>query len=380
MQQTILTKPYIWIALTMCFIFGGGITSDLMANDDNYFDYLPKYRKFKDHYQIDKIEYRDKRTIVYFRYVVQESGYTNFFGGNHPESWYLRTPPRMRGLEIQFQLLEIQNIKINEELRLETLTHVPEVHYETKSGDVITCQMHFVRVPKYIRMLDLVQGQDGDQDQDRLNCFDIMIKSKDSPILGQEQDATKTEQRFTSSNSVMPVSNNTGNPGNNPAPKPNLNGTYDGSTADPIDYMPKSMSSIEDLSCNERVILPAVHFRDNEVQFSGRVNATKDVRLLARYLKIFPNARMRLHGHTDIHGDAIKNLSLSHDRALYIRRTLVQMGISKSRIEVHYYGGTQPLKTFPNGGDPNRRVEAEVICDGDTSSGPQVIIKDRQSN
>lgn len=380
MQQTTRVKAHLWIVLILCFTLGGAAPTVVFANDgdSNYFDYLPKYRKFRDYYQIDKLEYREKRTIVYFRYIVQEDGYVNFFSGKHPDSWYLRTPPRMRGLEMQFKLLEIQNIQVNGELKLETLLHVPEVKYETKKGDVVTCEIHFIRVPKYIRMLDLVEGQDGDQDQDRLNCFDIMIKSKDSPILGKEQDATKVQERFNNTQTAAPVylSNNTPTPMRE-VPETNIN--YNQSSADPIDYIPKTMVSIYDLKCNKRVVLPAVRFKDNEVEFSGRINAMKDVRTLARYMRLYSQARMRLHGHTDVHGDKIKNLNLSNDRALYVRRTLVQMGIEKSRIEVFYYGGTQPLKTFPNGGNANRRVEAEVICNDEQPSGPQVTVEDKQN-
>ncbi len=347
-----------------------------VAQADSYIDYIPKYRKFKSHYQIDMIEYKDKRTIMHFRYVVQEEGTTHFYNGNHPNSWYLRTPPRMRGLEIQFKQLEIKDIRINDEQKLETLTHIPEITYDTDRGDVVTFKVHFVRIPHYIRMLDMIEGQDGDLDDEGLNCFDIMVKTKESPMLGTPDNRKRMEERFAesipyvkpkaqpktttvASNTTKKSNNSTLNPGiqkTEPTPNPTPR------EKEPIDYMPKALSSLDDMKCSERVILPNVTFRDNEVNFSGRVKALQNIRVVAEYLKAYPKANIILHGHTDIQGAHHKNLELSRERALSVKRSLVSMGVKRERIKIYFYGGKQPLTKYKNGGKENRRVEVEPIC------------------
>lgn len=363
------------LGITLLLLFVG--SSMLWATgEENYFDYLPKYRKFKSHYQIDKIEYRDKRTIIYFRFVAQKNGAISFYSGAHPNSWYLRTPPRMRGIEVQFKLLEIKDIRVNNDLRLSTLTNVPEVDYEMTRGDVITCEMHFVRIPHYIRMIDLIQGEDGDMDQERLNCFDILVKTKGSPILGTKESAQQTETRFEAafpyikpkvkSNSLSSAERASQAKKEAEAKE---NGTKpfkkvidDNADNKPIDYVPNAMSSLTDLECNRRVTLPSVIFKEDEVKFDGRVRAMQDIKVLKRYLDIYPYAKLTLHGHTDIHGDDFQNLELSRERALAVKLSLVKMGIDRERIEVFFYGGRQPIKGMESGNERNRRVEAEAIC------------------
>ncbi len=349
----------------------------LLANDEeNYFDYLPKYRKFKSHYQIDKIEYRDKRTIIYFRFVLQNNGVVSFFSGSHPDAWFLRTPPRMRGIEVQFKLLEIRDIRINNELKLEALTHVPEVDYETTRGDVVTCEMHFVRVPSYIRMLDLIQGKDGDNDQNRLNCFDILVKTKENPMLGSPNDSKTTSDRFEQSfpfvkpkvqSSSLSLTEKEQQKKQEELAKNNGKEPYKevidkGTEPRPIDYRPGAMTSMSDLSCNTRVILPSITFKEDEVKFNGRVKAMLDIKALYDYLSYYPNSKIILHGHTDIHGNHIKNLELSRERAMAVKLELVKMGIDRNRVEIFFYGGRQPLQGLEQGGEANRRVEAEPIC------------------
>ncbi|WMX17185.1 MULTISPECIES: OmpA family protein [unclassified Aureispira] len=374
-----------------------------VSANNSFFDYLPKYRKFKSHYQIDKIEYQEKRTIIHFRYVVQESGTTTFYNGNHPNSWYLRTPPRMRGLEIQFKQLEVANIAINNEVKRTSLTNVPEISYDLNRGDVVTCEVHFVRIPRYIRMLDMIDGKDGHLDQDKLNCFDIMIKTKDNPLLGKSENMVAVVNRFEQSFSYIKPKVQEGSPsvastssqprsysttGSSTRPsttrptttrptttRPSSSSTTRPSstseerevvninqTPEPIDYMPGALTSMVDLKCDTRVYLPDVVFKEDETKFSGRVKAIQNIRVIVEYVNTYTNARINLYGHTDIHGNPRKNLDLSRERALAVKRELVNMGINPNKISVYFFGGTQPLSKYKNGGSPNRRVEVEPIC------------------
>lgn len=369
-----------------------GAIQMVSANDDNFFDYLPKYRKFKSHYQIDQIEYQEKRTIVHFRFVAQETASVTLYNGTHPNAWYLRTPTRMRGLEIQFKQLDITEIAINNEIKRAALSTVPEISYKLNRGDVVTCQVHFVRIPNYIRMLDMIDGKDGELDENKHNCFDIMIKTKENQLLGTSDNMLAVVQRFEksftyitpkvarnemiiastnnqpSTNSLNP---NTSTTSNLAAPTTTIttSKTVDkketiniGHAPEPIDYMPVALSGIGELKCNTRVYLPNVVFDEDEVKFSGRVKAIQNIKVVAEYLHTYQNARVNLYGHTDIHGSLRKNLDLSRERAMAVKRELVAMGVDSEKISVYFFAGEQPLKKYPNGGTANRRVEVEPIC------------------
>ena len=134
------------------------------------------------------------------------------------------------------------------------------------------------------------------------------------------------------------------------------------SKPEPIDYMPGALSGVGDLKCNTRVYLPNVVFRENETKFSGRVKAIQNIRIVAEYLNDYPAARVNLYGHTDIHGNKRKNLDLSRERALAVKRELVNMGVEANRVSVYFFGGEQPLTKYKNGGSANRRVEVEPLC------------------
>jgi len=395
MNVLVFTKKLPKIGLLLLTFLMTGFQT--VQAENSFFDYLPKYRKFKSHYQIDKIEYNDKRTIIHFRFVVQQSGNTTFYSGAHPSSWYLRTPARMRGLEIQFKQLEVANIAINNEIKLLSLTSVPEISYDLKRGDVVTCQVHFVRIPNYIRMLDFIQGKEGHLDQDKHNCYDIMIKTKSNPLLGRAENSDQVVQRFeksfnyikpkiaekpvvastytttprTSTVNTSTTSRTTTRPStattrtNTTTTRPEKRETVDIGHArapEPIDYMPGALSGVGDLVCNTRVYLPNVVFKENEIKFSGRVRAIQNIRVVAAYVKDYPDARINLYGHTDIHGSKRKNLDLSRERALSVKRELVNMGIDSKKISVFFFGGEQPLKKYRNGGTANRRVEVEPLC------------------
>ncbi|CAA6829168.1 MAG: OmpA/MotB domain protein [uncultured Aureispira sp.] len=377
--------PKITILLLLFLVSG----METVSANSSFFDYLPKYRKFKSHYQIDKIEYQEKRTIIHFRYVIQESKVATFYNGNHPNSWYLRTPTRMRGVEIQFKQLEVANIAVNNEVRRASLTNVPEISYDLNRGDVVTCQVHFVRIPRYIRMLDMIDGKDGHMDQDKLNCFDIMIKTKDNPLLGNSDNMVAVVSRFeqsfkyvkpkTEEDSVMSASTSTqplDQASSTRLPtttRPTITRPSTTTTEkrevvnitqepEPIDYMPAALASMADLTCDVRAYLPDVVFKEDETKFSGRVKAIQNIRMIADYVKSYTNAQINLYGHTDIHGNPRKNLELSRERALAVKRELVNMGVKPDKISIYFFGGSQPLKQYKNGNSLNRRVEVEPVC------------------
>lgn len=363
------------------------LSIDCISNE-KYFDYLPKYRSYNNHYQIDKIEYRKDRTIIYFRFIIEKSGNHVFHGNAHPQSWFLRTPLRMRDLREKYSLLSINNINVNGSRILNTLTTIPEVSFPLNKGDVVTCELNFEKLPYYIRMLDLIEGEGGNYDQGKHNCFDLMIKSSSSSLLGSEQNYSKVVMKFEETfdylkyrevNTKTPktnkskvensvVSSNQNIPNNSVKEKTVVVSSRgdqlieNSGVPEPIDYMPKTANSIVDFECNERILLPNLNFREEEIKFLGRIKAIQSLKIVVAYLNKFKDSRIKLHGHTDIYGNRKRNKELSKLRAFYVRNELKRMGIPYDRMSVYYYGGDNPLKKYRNGGSQNRRVEIEPIC------------------
>ena len=86
---------------------------------------------------------------------------------------------------------------------------------------------------------------------------------------------------------------------------------------------------------------------------------------LAKIVKILreKDARIRIEGHTDSQGTAPFNQTLSVQRALSIKKYLVQKGIERENLAVAGYGSSKPVATNATeaGRAVNRRVEFIVI-------------------
>ncbi|MEO9588998.1 MULTISPECIES: OmpA family protein [Marinobacter] len=97
-----------------------------------------------------------------------------------------------------------------------------------------------------------------------------------------------------------------------------------------------------------------------ELKSSGEAT----VRRLAEFMAEYENRRVRVEGYTDSTGEASYNQGLSERRAEAVRDTLVDMGISRSRVETKGFGEQFPVASNDTSGgrQQNRRVEI-VISD-----------------
>jgi outer membrane protein OmpA-like peptidoglycan-associated protein len=78
------------------------------------------------------------------------------------------------------------------------------------------------------------------------------------------------------------------------------------------------------------------------------------------FLKKNQKAEVALHGHTDVMGDAQKNMELSVSRAKVVADYLISKGITDNRIQYQGFGGSKPLFVDPKTEEEralNRRVE-----------------------
>jgi outer membrane protein OmpA-like peptidoglycan-associated protein len=336
----------------------------------DFCDYIPRYRKLKSHYQIDKILYKGQRTIVHFRFLAQGKESIHFYSGAHPSSWFLRTPARARGVQTEFKQIEISDLKINGLLTKDVLdAKIPNISYNVERGDVVTFALHFRRIPIHIRKVDLIEGQNGHLDGDKHNCFDIMVKTARNPMLGKAENTKELVKRFERTFTYAKTAQT--DPKKAVARRVSVSRSSEKKVAvaapkktpEPIDYTPKNLVDMSSLECEMRVILPNVNFKEESAKFDGRMKALGNIRFVKDYLKIYPSSKVNLYGHTDIYGNPVKNRNLARERAMVIKRELVRYGIDPSRITVLSMGGENPLPEYKQGGSANRRVEVEPICE-----------------
>jgi len=84
---------------------------------------------------------------------------------------------------------------------------------------------------------------------------------------------------------------------------------------------------------------------------------------ILQVLQDAPDMRLRIEGHTDSEGGEATNLELSRERAVSVRKYLVQEGIDPDRLIANGFGETRPIDTnrTPRGRSVNRRVEFHII-------------------
>jgi len=339
----------------------------------DYTDYMPKYRTMTSGFMLAKIDYTPEEMIVFFRYVAyKENDKITFHGAKTEYAWRLTTsaPTQVSSVYSVTRLAEIHNIRINDESKTKLLDADEKKEFVAKKGDVITCEIHFKVMPRTVRTVHMLGGDVDRQGTFKFNCNDILIKSKESPMLASEVLMNTAIKRFYDKQSYVSYPDIKDVTSTNEleelaevkkAARPKAVNPLE-KALEPIDYMPKRMTSTKDMGCNERVILTNVYFRDNKADFSGRVKAMKTISLIVDYLEFHPRSRIVLHGHTDIFGNSFKNLELSKKRVLMVKRTMISKGIDANRVITVHHGGSQPLLQYKAGGEMNRRVEAEILC------------------
>jgi outer membrane protein OmpA-like peptidoglycan-associated protein len=86
---------------------------------------------------------------------------------------------------------------------------------------------------------------------------------------------------------------------------------------------------------------------------------------LANVLIKKPEWKLQISGHTDNVGASQANLILSKKRAEAVRDFLVEKGVDKLRLNVLFFGETQPIadNNTDEGRQKNRRVEMTIVFD-----------------
>lgn len=365
-QTSFLTFLCCWVVFCSSILTSQALPNDF---DDSYSDYLPRYRTMSESFLISKIEYTSTSMIVSINYVAEkEEEKVTLYGSNQPEAWKIKTGNGSRAAAAYaiLKVADVHNVSINKILQTESLASNARKNYTIQKGDLLSCELHFEKLPNQVRIAHLIGGDQLDNGTARINCQDLQIKSKDNATLGSISQMEASLERFyhykeavnfpSNENDVLAHNKKPVEAVGEPMEKPLEH------SLKPINYMPKSLSSAEDMACNERLILNNVYFQDDKAEFSGRVKAMKTISVVVEYLKYHPDAKIVLHGHTDIFGNAFKNLELSKKRVWAVKSTITSRGIPAERIITVHHGGAQPLIKYKNGGEKNRRVEVEILC------------------
>lgn len=174
----------------------------LQAVAQNYTDFKPQYKEWNKNYIIDKIEYTDTRTIIHFRYIAHVSEYeiilgnehyVTIFGKEHEERWCLENA---NNPDETFYIIDVKNIRRNGKLIDASIAGYDKKDYRRmKPNEVLTCEIHFARLPNRVKTAHLLEGKYMKFDYNHFHAFNIKIKTKNDD-LGSFEDMVKRVHSF----------------------------------------------------------------------------------------------------------------------------------------------------------------------------------------
>ncbi len=110
------------------------------------------------------------------------------------------------------------------------------------------------------------------------------------------------------------------------------------------------------------------HFTLNNIHFASNrstlLNTSyRELKDLVEYLKLKPNLKIEIQGHTDSDGSEESNIKLSQQRANVIKKYLISKGIKTERLVTIGYGERRPIadNSTSKGKQANRRTEIRVL-------------------
>ncbi|MCC7517153.1 MAG: OmpA family protein [Pseudomonadales bacterium] len=113
---------------------------------------------------------------------------------------------------------------------------------------------------------------------------------------------------------------------------------------------------------NIKLIMPGnITFRTGSADIQPDFYQTLNT--VSNSLREFPDSNVRITGHTDSTGDAMRNQILSEQRANSVARYLEGQGVSYARLQTSGLGARYPIDSNATeyGRQANRRVELDVI-------------------
>jgi OOP family OmpA-OmpF porin len=140
---------------------------------------------------------------------------------------------------------------------------------------------------------------------------------------------------------------------------PNEAETLNGVTDD--DGCPDKGKSLVFVEEGQLKITQKINFKKNSAEIKG-FTSFKILDVVASILKMNPDIKIEIQGHTDNTGTREHNLELSQKRAESVMAYLVEKGVAADRLEAKGYGPDVPIadNATKEGKDANRRVEFKI--------------------
>jgi len=109
------------------------------------------------------------------------------------------------------------------------------------------------------------------------------------------------------------------------------------------------------------VVLENLYFDVDSSQL--KPSSYAELKKLIFFLKVNPDVKIEIAGHTDDSGDATYNMELSKLRAKSVYDYLLKKGVAPERLIYRGYGNTQPVvdNATPAGKARNRRVVMVIL-------------------
>lgn len=154
-----------------------------------YVDYKPQYTEWVRNYIVDKIEYTKEHTIFYFRYIgSRDYDAMDFRGLTNIDRWCLEN---VDNPEETFYLTDIRNIRVENELKMETIGDKDIFYHSPQVGQSVTCEVYFPRLPKHIKKAHFLEGKQAKSRTNHFHALEVRLKTFDDPDLGTENDRTE---------------------------------------------------------------------------------------------------------------------------------------------------------------------------------------------
>ncbi|TGK21104.1 OmpA family protein [Leptospira fluminis] len=126
-------------------------------------------------------------------------------------------------------------------------------------------------------------------------------------------------------------------------------------------YEFKASVNWEDLKTGKKISLESIHFDTASYELESDSLPVLDE--LADFLHKNRNVKLKITGHTDLHGDPKDNLLLSRKRAESVLKYLLKKGLSEDRFSVEGLGSSAPIfpEKNPETDRRNRRTEFQLV-------------------
>jgi hypothetical protein len=159
-----------------------------------YTDYKPQYEEWNERYILDKIEYTATRTIFHFRYLASQlrKSEMSFHGPLAIDHWTLENVNNPSEI---YPLIELKNIKKTGML-LYNSHRGGKLNFRTEPYDVYTCEIHFPKIPKHLRVVNFLEGINKKAYSNHFHCFKVKVKPLDDPELGTVADMNARIKKF----------------------------------------------------------------------------------------------------------------------------------------------------------------------------------------